>query len=57
MEKKAESDTNVAPSLQIQGSIEVRAEDFEAEKKLLRKVDWHLIPLIMALYLVSFLDR
>lgn len=27
------------------------------EKKLVRKLDLHLIPLIMALYLFSFLDR
>lgn len=27
------------------------------EAKLLRKLDLHLIPLIMALYLFSFLDR
>ncbi|KAH6896866.1 major facilitator superfamily domain-containing protein [Thelonectria olida] len=33
------------------------AEDLEAEKKLLRKLDLHIIPLIMALYLFSFLDR
>jgi hypothetical protein len=28
-----------------------------AEKKLVRKLDMHLIPLVMALYLFSFLDR
>lgn len=27
------------------------------EKKLVRKLDMHIIPLIMALYLFSFLDR
>lgn len=27
------------------------------ERKLLRKLDLHLIPLVMALYLFSFLDR
>lgn len=27
------------------------------EKKLLRKLDLHIIPLVMALYLFSFLDR
>ena len=57
MEKKADSETNVAPSLQTEGAHEIHAEDLEAEKKLLRKVDWYLIPLIMGLYLVSFLDR
>jgi hypothetical protein len=27
------------------------------EKKLLRKLDLHIIPLVMGLYLFSFLDR
>jgi hypothetical protein len=27
------------------------------EKRLVRKLDMHLIPLVMALYLFSFLDR
>ena len=28
-----------------------------AEKRLIRKLDMHLIPLVMMLYLFSFLDR
>ena len=31
--------------------------DHAAEKKLVRKLDRHIIPLIMLLYLLSFLDR
>ena len=27
------------------------------EKKLLRKLDWHLLPLVTLLFLLSFLDR
>jgi hypothetical protein len=27
------------------------------EKKILRKIDWHLIPMLALLYLLSFLDR
>ena len=27
------------------------------EKKLVRKMDWALIPLVMLLYMFSFLDR
>ncbi len=27
------------------------------EQKLVRKLDWYIIPLVMALYLFSFLDR
>lgn len=35
----------------------VNSIDREAERKLLRKIDWNLMPLIMLLYLASFLDR
>lgn len=28
-----------------------------AEKKLIRKLDLHIIPVVMLLYLLSFLDR
>lgn len=31
--------------------------DHEAERALVRKLDWNIIPLIMVLYLFSFLDR
>ncbi len=31
--------------------------DLEAEKKLVRKLDWHIVPMVMLLYLFSFLDR
>ncbi|KAJ5217938.1 uncharacterized protein N7498_000037 [Penicillium cinerascens] len=31
--------------------------DKEAEKKLLRKLDLHLVPIVMLLYMMSFLDR
>lgn len=27
------------------------------EKKLVRKLDWNLVPLVMAMYLLAFLDR
>lgn len=32
-------------------------EELEAEKRLLWKLDKHIIPLVMLLYLFSFLDR
>lgn len=37
----------------------VTAETFAHldEKKILRKMDWHLIPMLALLYLLSFLDR
>lgn len=31
--------------------------DLVAEKRLVRKLDLHIIPLVMLLYLFSFLDR
>lgn len=31
--------------------------DAAAEKKIVRKLDMHIIPLVMLLYLFSFLDR
>jgi hypothetical protein len=46
------------------GDANISLEDEEAElakhvdeRKLVRKLDLYLIPLIMALYLFSFLDR
>jgi hypothetical protein len=33
------------------------SEDREIEKRLVRKLDLYLIPLVMSLYLFSFLDR
>ena len=27
------------------------------EKRVVRKIDWHVVPLLMALYLLAFLDR
>jgi len=32
-------------------------EDAIDEKKLLRKLDWHLVPGVTVLFLLSFLDR
>ncbi|KAH8666219.1 major facilitator superfamily domain-containing protein [Ilyonectria robusta] len=31
--------------------------DDEETKRIMRKVDWHLIPPLMALYIISFMDR
>ncbi|WVQ84260.1 hypothetical protein IAT38_006412 [Cryptococcus sp. DSM 104549] len=40
------------------GGEEVADEvDYAAEKKVLRKIDWNLIPVFGALYMMSFLDR
>jgi len=34
-----------------------KAVGFASEKRLLRKLDWHLLPLISVMHLLSFLDR
>lgn len=38
-------------------ALESEAEVKRIEKALVRRVDWCIIPLIMLLYLFSFLDR
>lgn len=37
----------------------VEVDQFTAlqKKRILRKIDWHLVPLLSFLYLVSFIDR
>lgn len=39
------------------GSDETFIIDPEAERKVIRKLDWRLIPWLSLLYLISFLDR
>ncbi|KAI0136841.1 major facilitator superfamily transporter [Xylariales sp. AK1849] len=39
------------------GSVEHRGFDAAATKKLIRKIDWVVIPFLALLYLLSFLDR
>lgn len=46
-----------ALSLSDEPRNELGLETAEAERQLVRKLDLHIIPLIMALYLFSFLDR
>ena len=40
---------------QIEGGEEM--DEGIDERKLVRKMDWYLIPVVMLLYLLSFLDR
>lgn len=44
-------------SLSDEPRNDLDVETAEAERRLVRKLDLHIIPLIMALYLFSFLDR
>ncbi|KAK7753813.1 hypothetical protein SLS62_004179 [Diatrype stigma] len=38
-------------------AVETQGFDAQATKRLLRKVDWTLVPFLALLYLLSFLDR
>ncbi|KAH6971703.1 major facilitator superfamily domain-containing protein [Ilyonectria sp. MPI-CAGE-AT-0026] len=62
MEVPPKSDGESTPpaqtySLSDEPRNDVDVETAEAERRLVRKLDLHIIPLIMALYLFSFLDR
>lgn len=37
--------------------VQLSEEERAAEKKLLRKIDLHLVPILWCLYLLAFLDR
>ncbi|KAF2821166.1 high-affinity nicotinic acid transporter [Ophiobolus disseminans] len=54
MEKKASSETAVDVA---SGDVELQGYDEHATKKLLRKLDWHIIPFMSLIYLLCFLDR
>ncbi|KAF2134530.1 pantothenate transporter liz1 [Dothidotthia symphoricarpi CBS 119687] len=61
----ADSERKVAPLENGNGDVETAAArnttttdvDPEIEKRMRRKLDWHLIPLLSALYLLAFIDR
>lgn len=56
----AEPGTGFEHGKQVEdGSIEGSLEEVDpiAEAKLVRKLDLHIIPVVMLLYLFSFLDR
>lgn len=36
--------------------MDIQEDDFE-DKKLLRKLDWHILPPLSLLYLLCYLDR
>lgn len=46
------TEQDIALGSQAQISI-----DPEMERRVRRKLDWHIIPLVSALYLLAFLDR
>ncbi|OAL47511.1 high-affinity nicotinic acid transporter [Pyrenochaeta sp. DS3sAY3a] len=57
-EKKISNDKAVATLADIAtGDVEPQGFDQAATKKLLRRLDWHIIPFISLIYLLCFLDR
>ncbi|EXJ86693.1 hypothetical protein A1O3_03646 [Capronia epimyces CBS 606.96] len=50
------NDVQTAPDV-AEGILESQLLDAQAEKRVLRKVDKHVVPLVMVLYLLSFMDR
>lgn len=58
MDNKTETNDASGPDdAQPQQEELLRMASTVDEKKLVRKLDLHIIPLVMALYLFSFLDR
>ncbi|EHY54946.1 putative transporter [Exophiala dermatitidis] len=49
--------THKEPSSIAEGVPETHLVVTEAEKRVIRKLDIHIVPLIMVLYLLSFMDR
>lgn len=47
-------DTSASNSVDI---VESQGFDEKATKKLVRRLDWHLIPFLSLIYLLCFLDR
>lgn len=62
-EKKGREEGDTASSEQLQDNAQVPLYNAHVdisridEKKLIRKIDWALIPWLSLLYLLSFLDR
>lgn len=55
--EKRHIDPDGSPKLPSPPSSSSPALDPAAEARLLRKLDWHITPMVMLLYLMSFLDR
>lgn len=49
--------TITPPDSNVNGSSEFGDLSYIDEKKLMRKVDWRIVPWLCVLYLLSFLDR
>lgn len=58
-EKDVKTQGAVDPSIEVEYASDPERSGFDeaATKRLLRKIDWTLIPFLALLYLLSFLDR
>jgi hypothetical protein len=55
---EVKKDVEMLEGVHEDGDLEPEIQYDEAEgKKILRQVDWRLLPLLSLLYLLSFLDR
>lgn len=53
-----EKGTNVPiGDLEVENPVRPRVVDIETEKKILRKLDIRIIPMVMWIYLMNFMDR
>lgn len=57
MEKNFTSEADVAIAYTSETPTESNEFDVQGTKRLLRKLDWHLIPFLSLIYLLCFLDR
>lgn len=46
-----------AEELELQQAIKDYVPNTEAEKKLVRKIDLHLIPILWIMYVLNYIDR
>lgn len=46
-----------AEELELQQAIRNYVPDTDAEKKLVRKIDLHLIPILWIMYILNYVDR
>lgn len=56
-EKATETEDVFYKGVLDHAGVEAEPIDRTAEKKLLRKIDWHLIPILWLLFLCAFIDR
>lgn len=58
-EKSPDYDVEHVNTLKTEGTVNARSFEYtvEEEESVIRKLDWHLMPLIFVLYSFSVLDR